>query len=133
MARTMNSTANNADLIELLEDEMSNRAESELRPIFPDLVDHLIDDVYRFAYRGGKIDLHTRHLVSLLILSAIGGCENQLEFQPGAAINIDFTEKQIKKMFIQIAVFDETTRAINAAWAFEKFARHEPPFQHPAS
>ncbi|ASA57964.1 carboxymuconolactone decarboxylase family protein [Vibrio gazogenes] len=48
----------------------------------------------------------------------MGGCENQLEFQLKAALNLGLTEKEIKEAFIQVCVFAGNARAINAARIF---------------
>jgi 4-carboxymuconolactone decarboxylase len=93
--------------------------EREFRPIFPDLVDHLIQDIYGFAYRRIEIEIGVRHLISLGILAAMGDCANQLRFQLRTGLNLGLTEKQIKEVFIQVAVFAGNARAINAAQIFD--------------
>ncbi|MDW6093423.1 carboxymuconolactone decarboxylase family protein [Vibrio rhizosphaerae] len=108
----------NKDLIERFDVGATEWGKENFRPVFPDLVDHLIDDIYGFAYRREVIDIKTRHLISIGILSAMGGCENQLEFQLKAALNLGLTEEEVKEAFIQVAVFSGNARAINAARIF---------------
>ncbi|WP_236905907.1 hypothetical protein [Collimonas pratensis] len=63
----------NADLLEKFAENAVEWGEREFRPIFPDLVDHLIQDIYGFAYRRVEIEIGVRHLISLGILAAMGG------------------------------------------------------------
>ena len=91
-----------------------------LRPVFPDLVDHLVEDVYGFAYSRGVLETKTRHLISLAILSSLGGCENQLQFQLAAGLHMGLSEEEIKEVFVQVCVFAGNSRAINAALEFDK-------------
>ncbi|MCY4472171.1 MAG: carboxymuconolactone decarboxylase family protein [Kistimonas sp.] len=103
------------NILEVFSDDVQKRGQENLRPVFPDLVDHLVDDIYGFAYSREILDAKTRHLVSLGILSAIGGCENQLKFQLKAGLHMGLTEEEIKEVFIQVCVFAGNARAINAA------------------
>ncbi len=105
----------NNELLKKFSPDSPFRIKAELYPVFPDLVDNLIDQVYGFAYSRGIIDLKTRHLISLGVLSAMGGCENQLEFQLDAALNLGITPDEIKEVFIQVTVFAGNARAINAS------------------
>lgn len=108
----------NRDLLDLFSPGGCEFGKEKIRPVFPDLVDHLIEDIYGFAYRRGVIDIKTRHLISLGVISAMGGCENQLEFQLKAALNLGLSEDEIKEVFIQVSVFAGNARAINSARVF---------------
>ncbi|WP_321919686.1 carboxymuconolactone decarboxylase family protein [Burkholderia cepacia] len=60
-------------------------------------------DICGYAYRRPGIDLNTRHLVTLGVSSAMSGCENQLRFQPGAALHLGisaYRAEQIREVFI---------------------------------
>ncbi|HTD05633.1 MULTISPECIES: carboxymuconolactone decarboxylase family protein [Oxalobacteraceae] len=114
----MTPSQKNADLLEKFAENAVEWGEREFRPVFPDLVDHLIQDIYGFAYRRGGIEIGVRHLISLGILAAMGDCTNQLRFQLRAGLNLGLTEEQIKEVFIQVAVFAGNARAVNAAQIF---------------
>nr|WP_230961125.1 carboxymuconolactone decarboxylase family protein [Burkholderia cepacia] len=68
------------------------------------------------------MDLNTRHLVTLGVSSAMSGCENQLRFQPGAALHLGISVEQIREVFIQVQVFAGNARAFNAAAIFKSVA-----------
>nr|WP_244116273.1 carboxymuconolactone decarboxylase family protein [Burkholderia cepacia] len=68
------------------------------------------------------MDLKTPHLVTLRVISAMGGCENQLRFQPGAALHLGISVEQIREVFIQVQVFAGNARAFNAAAIFKSVA-----------
>lgn len=110
----------NKELLERFAPGRLAHLEQNVVPIFPDLVEHIIDDVYGFAYRRGHIDIRTRHLISLGVIAAMGGCENQLEFQLRAALNLNIPEDEVREVFIQVAVFAGNARAVNAAGIFRQ-------------
>ncbi|MCM2495587.1 carboxymuconolactone decarboxylase family protein [Burkholderia glumae] len=115
----MNPIEKNADLLGLFNPDGVRLANETVRPIFPDLVDKLASDIYGYAYRRQGIDLKTRHLITLGIISAMGGCENQLRFQLGAALNLGISTEEVREVFIQVQVFAGNARAFNAAAIFK--------------
>nr|WP_230958319.1 MULTISPECIES: carboxymuconolactone decarboxylase family protein [Burkholderia] len=66
--------------------------------------------------------MKTPHLITLGIISAMGGCENQLRFQPGAALHLGISAEQVREVFIQVQVFAGNARAFNAAAIFKAVA-----------
>jgi 4-carboxymuconolactone decarboxylase len=116
----MSAAQKNKDLLERFSPGGLEHIERNVAGIFPDLAEHLIEDIYGFAYRRGEISIETRHLLSLAVIGAMGGCENQLDFQLRAALNLGIPPTEIREVFIQIAVFAGNARAINAAAIFKK-------------
>ncbi len=109
-----------SDLIRKFSVYPVERIDQELYPVFEDLVDHLVTDIYGFSYTRPHIDIKVRHLISLGVLAAMGGCEPQLNFQLEAALNLGIPPNEVKEVFIQVAVFAGNARAINAANIFHK-------------
>ncbi len=109
-----------SDLIRKFSVYAVERIDQELYPVFEDLVDHLVTDIYGFSYTRPHIDIKVRHLISLGVLAAMGGCEPQLNFQLEAALNLGIPPNEVKEVFIQVAVFAGNARAINAANIFHK-------------
>ncbi|WP_322081727.1 carboxymuconolactone decarboxylase family protein [Burkholderia sp. BCC1972] len=118
----MNPIEQNADLLRLFNPDGVRLANETVRPVFPDLVDKLASDIYGYAYRRSGIDLKTRHLVTLGVISAMGGFENHLRFQLGAALHLGISVEQIREVFIQVQVFAGNARAFNAAAIFKSVA-----------
>jgi|GEM_PF-2929128 len=118
----------NSDLLELLEDGSSRRGKFSFRPLFPDLVDKVIDDVYGFAYRRPHIDLKTRQLLTLAVLSTLGDCNVQLKFHLRGALRLGLGREEIREVFVQVAVLAGNVRAVNAAALFHEI-QHEPAAQ----
>jgi 4-carboxymuconolactone decarboxylase len=109
-----------ADLLRKFSSDAVERIDKELYPVCEDLVDHLVTDIYGFSYQRAHIDIQVRHLISLGVLAAMGGCEPQLNFQLEAALNLGIPPDEVKEVFIQVAVFAGNARAINAANIFHK-------------
>jgi 4-carboxymuconolactone decarboxylase len=109
-----------ADLIRKSSVDAVERINKELYPVCEDLVDHLVTDIYGFSSQRPHIDIRVRHLISLGVLAAMGGCEPQLNFQLEAALNLEIPPDEVKEVFIQVAVFAGNARAINAANIFHK-------------
>lgn len=115
----MSEIDKNRDLLEKFNPDGVRLAKETVHPVFPDLVDKIVSDIYGFAYRRPVLDIKTRHLVSLAAISAMGGAEPQLRFQLGAALNLGISADEVREVFIQVAVFAGNTRAFNAAAAFK--------------
>ena len=100
--------------------DIIEQVDKRLYPVFEDLVEHLVTDIYGFAYKRPHIAIKTRHLISLGVLAAMGDCDRQLDFQLKAALNLGIPPSEIKEVFIQVAVFAGNARAINAARIFHR-------------
>ncbi|WP_258959279.1 carboxymuconolactone decarboxylase family protein [Burkholderia cepacia] len=79
-----------------------------------------------YAYRRPGIDLNTRHLVTLGVSSAMSGCENQLRFQPGAALHLGISASRriapSRSARYSLQGFAGNARAFNAAAIFTSVA-----------
>ena len=61
-----------------------------------------------------------RQLVTLGILTALGGCEPQLEVHTNAALNVGLTPEQIIEAFLHSAVYCGFPRTLNATFVAKK-------------
>ncbi|MBI0328725.1 carboxymuconolactone decarboxylase family protein [Burkholderia plantarii] len=115
----MSEIDKNSDLLQKFNPDGVRLAKETVHPVFPDLVDKIVSDIYGFAYRRPILDMKTRHLVTLAAIAAMGGAENQLTFQLGAALNLGISADEVREVFMQVAVFAGNVRAFNAAAVFK--------------
>lgn len=108
------------DVLELFEAGAAERGKVSFRPLFPDLVDRVVDDIYGFAYRRDALDMASRQLITLAVLGTMGDCDVQLRFHLRAALNMGIPCERIREVFVQIAVLAGNVRAINACAAFDE-------------
>lgn len=115
----MNPIDANQELLRRFSPTAVEQIYETVRPVFPELVEKLVSDVYGFAYSRATIDLKTRHLITLAVISSIGDCYDQLRFQLRAALNLGISTEEIKEVFIQVQAFAGNARAYNAARIFK--------------
>ncbi len=58
----------------------------------------------------------TRQLVTLGVLTALGGCEAQLKVHVNAALNVGLTREEITEALVHAAVYCGFPRALNATF-----------------
>jgi 4-carboxymuconolactone decarboxylase len=61
-----------------------------------------------------------RQLVTLGILTALGGCEPQLDVHVNAALNVGRTQTEITEAMLHAAVYCGLPRALNATFVVKK-------------
>jgi 4-carboxymuconolactone decarboxylase len=115
----VSSIEDNRELLHRFNPDAVDLIYKNVHPVFPDLVEKIVSDIYGFAYQRHTIDIKTRHLITLSALSAMGDCNNQLKFQFAAALNLGISIDEVKEVFIQVAVFAGNVRAYNAALIFK--------------
>lgn len=103
------------ELMQRFNDDAVRRLNDDLYPIAPDLVEMLIDSIYRNIYQRGVLSIKERHIATLSALIAMGSSERQLSFQGLAAYKLGITKEEIQEILIQNAIFSGFTRAMNAA------------------
>ena len=114
----MNPFEEYKDLLNQLEPGSAERCNLSFRPLFPDLVDHVVTDIYGFAYKREQITLKTRQLLTLAVLSTMGDCNIQLKFHLRAALQLEIPVSEIREVFVQVAVLAGNVRAVNACALF---------------
>lgn len=61
-----------------------------------------------------------RQLVTLGMLTALGGCEPQLEVHIGASLNVGLSPGEIIEAFLHASVYCGFPRALNAVFTAKK-------------
>jgi 4-carboxymuconolactone decarboxylase len=91
-----------------------------LADISPGLSDQIINWAWGEIYVRPGIARRDRQLVTLGILTALGGCEHELDIHINAALNIGLTPEEIVEALIHSAVYCGIPRALNATMVAKK-------------
>ncbi|PYC72022.1 4-carboxymuconolactone decarboxylase [Micromonospora arborensis] len=99
-----------------------------LADINPALGHHVAAFAFGDIYDRPGIDPRSRQLVTIGVLTALGGCEPQLKVHIGAALNVGLTREEITEAILHAAVYCGFPRAVNATFAArEVFATRDDP------
>ena len=88
-----------------------------LAGVSPALGHHVAAFAFGDIYDRPGLDARSRQLVTLGILTALGGCEPQLKVHVGAALNVGLTPDEIVEAMLHSAVYAGFPRALNATFA----------------
>lgn len=91
-----------------------------LGDISPELAHQVVAWGFGDIYSRPGLDPRDRQLVTLGMLTALGGCEPQLEVHIGAALNVGLTPEQIVEALLHTAVYCGFPRALNATFTAKK-------------
>ncbi|MEU7802348.1 carboxymuconolactone decarboxylase family protein [Micromonospora arborensis] len=99
-----------------------------LAEINPAMGHHVAAFAFGDIYDRPGIDPRSRQLVTIGVLTALGGCEPQLKVHIGAALNVGLTREEITEAILHAAVYCGFPRALNATFtAREVFATRDDP------
>jgi len=87
-----------------------------LAGISPALGHHVAAFAFGDIYDRPGLDARSRQLVTIGILTALGGCEPQLKVHVGAALNVGLTPDEIVEAMLHAAVYAGFPRALNATF-----------------
>lgn len=93
---------------------------ADLADIAPDLATHIVAYGYGEVYSRPGLVPQQRQLVTLGILTALGGCEAELEVHIGSSLNVGLTPTEIVEALIHSAAYCGFPRAINAVTVAKK-------------
>lgn len=91
-----------------------------LADIAPDLGRYIIEFAFGDIYRRETLDLQQRELITVSALSAMGGCQPQLEVHVNGALNVGCSAKEIVETMIHIALYAGFPAALNAITVAKK-------------
>lgn len=103
-------------VLDAVDGEAGQRVIESLRDIAPDLGRHIIEYGFGDVYSRPGLDPQHRQLVTLGILTALGGCEAQLEVHVNASLNVGLSPEQVVEALIHSAVYCGFPRALNAVF-----------------
>ncbi|WOP17351.1 carboxymuconolactone decarboxylase family protein [Raineyella sp. LH-20] len=91
-----------------------------LDDISPELGHQVVAWGFGEVYSRPGLSPRDRQLVTLGMLTALGGCEPQLEVHINAALNVGLTSQEITEAFLHAAVYCGFPRALNATFTAKK-------------
>jgi 4-carboxymuconolactone decarboxylase len=91
-----------------------------LKDIAPELGYQVVSWAFGEIHSRPELEPRDRQLVTLGMLTALGGCEPQLDVHINAALNVGLTPQQIIEAFLHAAVYCGFPRALNATFTAKK-------------
>ncbi|AEV84929.1 carboxymuconolactone decarboxylase [Actinoplanes sp. SE50] len=88
-----------------------------LADVSPALAHHIAAFAFGDIYDRPRLDARSRQLVTIGVLTALGGCEPQLKVHVGASLNVGLTPDEIVEAILHAAVYAGFPRALNATFA----------------
>ena len=95
--------------------EQGERMIEGLREVAPDLARFVVEFGYGDIYTRPQLDVGRRQIAAIAALTALGGCEPQLEYHIGIALNAGVPPGEVVETIIHCAPFVGFARTLNAA------------------
>jgi 4-carboxymuconolactone decarboxylase len=108
------------DVLDRIDGAAGAKVIEALADIAPELGHQIVAWGFGEIYARPGLDPRDRQLVTLGMLTALGGCEPQLDVHINAALNVGLTPQQIIEAFLHSAVYCGFPRAVNAVFTAKK-------------
>jgi 4-carboxymuconolactone decarboxylase len=124
-----------AQVLAAVDGEGGQSVVDALADIAPALAHHVVAYAFGDVYARPGLTHAQRQLVTLGMLTALGGCEAQLEVHVNASLNVGLTPTEIVEAITHTAVYCGFPKALNAIFVAKRvFAeRHLLPVNAPAA
>jgi 4-carboxymuconolactone decarboxylase len=103
-----------------IDGDVGQRVVDSLADISPELGHQIVAWAFGDMYQRPGLAPRDRQLVTLGMLTALGGCEPQLEVHINAALNVGLAPEEIVEALLHSAVYCGMPKAINATGVAEK-------------
>ncbi|MFD7865161.1 carboxymuconolactone decarboxylase family protein [Streptomyces sp. NPDC057682] len=100
--------------------EGGRRVVDALADISPELGHQVVSWAFGDIYERTALPPRDRQLVTLGMLTALGGCEPQLDVHINASLNVGLTPEEIVEALLQAAVYCGIPKALNATFVAKK-------------
>ncbi|MFE5034084.1 carboxymuconolactone decarboxylase family protein [Streptomyces sp. NPDC056683] len=122
---TENSTreerfAHGLEVLRAVDGEAGQRVIDSLSDISPELGHQIVAWGFGEIYSRPQLAPRDRQLVTLGMLTALGGCEPQLEVHINASLNVGLTPEQIVESLMHAAGYCGFPKALNATFVAKK-------------
>ncbi|MFJ9817167.1 carboxymuconolactone decarboxylase family protein [Streptomyces sp. NPDC101151] len=108
------------EVLKRVDGEAGQRVVDSLADISPELGHQIVAWAFGEIYDRPGLVPRDRQLVTLGMLTALGGCEAQLDVHVNAALNVGLTPEQITEALLHSAVYCGVPKALNATFAAKK-------------
>ena len=112
--------AHGLEVLTKVDGEAGQRVVDSLADINPELGHQVVAWAFGEIYDRPGLAPRDRQLVTLGMLTALGGCEAQLDVHVNAALNVGLTPEQIVEALTHSAVYCGMPKALNATFAARK-------------
>lgn len=100
--------------------EKGHQVLESLADISPMLAESVVSWGFGDIYSRPQLAPRDRQLVTLGMLTALGGCEPQLEVHVNASLNVGLTPTEIVEAMLHAAVYCGFPKALNATFTAKK-------------
>ncbi|SEG62927.1 4-carboxymuconolactone decarboxylase [Nonomuraea solani] len=107
-------------MLQQIDGEAGQKVIDSLADISPELGHQVVSWAFGEMYARPQLAPRDRQLVTLGMLTALGGCEPQLEVHINAALNVGLTPTQITEALLHAAVYCGMPRSLNATFVAKK-------------
>ncbi|MER6948907.1 carboxymuconolactone decarboxylase family protein [Nonomuraea sp. NPDC000554] len=107
-------------VLEQIDGEAGQRVVDSLADVSPELGHQVVAWAFGDMYSRPELPPRERQLVTLGVLTALGGCEIELEVHVNAALNVGLAPAEISEALLHSAVYCGVPRAINATLVAKK-------------
>ncbi|GAA3154857.1 carboxymuconolactone decarboxylase family protein [Streptomyces echinatus] len=108
------------EVLQRVDGEAGQRVLDSLADISPELGHQVVAWAFGEIYDRPGLAPRDRQLVTLGMLTALGGCEAQLDVHVNAALNVGLTPEQITEALLHSAVYCGMPKALNATFVAKK-------------
>ncbi|MCW8381139.1 carboxymuconolactone decarboxylase family protein [Streptomyces justiciae] len=112
--------AQGLEVLRSVDGEVGQRVIDSLADISPEMGHQIVAWGFGEIYSRPELQPRDRQLVTLGMLTALGGCEPQLEVHINAALNVGLTPQQIVEALLHSAGYCGFPRALNATFVAKK-------------
>ncbi|MBD0669876.1 4-carboxymuconolactone decarboxylase [Streptomyces sp. CBMA156] len=108
------------EVLERIDGEVGRRVVDALGDVSPELGHQVVAWGFGEIYSRPGLPPRERQLVTLGMLTALGGCEPQLEVHVNASLNVGLTPQEIVEALLHSAVYCGFPKALNATFTARK-------------
>ncbi|MFD0683172.1 carboxymuconolactone decarboxylase family protein [Actinomadura fibrosa] len=112
--------ANGLKVLNAVDGEAGQRVVESLAGVSPELGHQVVAWAFGDMYARPELPPRDRQLVTLGVLTALGGCEIELDVHINAALNVGLSATEIAEALLHSAVYAGMPRAINATVVAKK-------------